>query len=454
MKRLLAALAGLLLCGAALAQAPGGGGNVNASGTVTNGQCAGFTGTGYNVIGVTCGGAGGVTSFNTRTGAVTPASGDYSFTLISGSLALTQLPSEAANTLLGSLTATTPSALGVPSCSTANNFLQWTSGTGFSCAAASGSAVSITAADGSITVSPSPITGTGTITVGLATVPKGGTGDTTFTAGALLLGNTTSALASLADVATGSVLLSGGVATNPAWQAVGAGITTNGGTTLASTDLINAQTGTTYALLTSDAAKLVTTSNTSAVAVSLSQATTTGFGIGYGFDLLDIGAGTATLTPTTSTIDGGATKTFPTGFGCHITSDGTNYQSSLCGSRNPGGLAEKTISFSPGALTGITTAFSHFVKHVKASTVDNMTASAMTFTCATNPTILIAECGTSTTCAAPTTIASVTVTAAGTATPATISSSAIAAGDYTAWEISAGTCTSLDISATSEIHAN
>jgi hypothetical protein len=54
--RALAAAALLLLSGMALAQVPAASGNVNASGTVTNGQCATFTGTGpYNVIGGACG---------------------------------------------------------------------------------------------------------------------------------------------------------------------------------------------------------------------------------------------------------------------------------------------------------------------------------------------------------------------------------------------------------------
>jgi hypothetical protein len=75
----------------------------------------------------------GVTSFNTRTGAVVPASGDYSFSLISGQAALAQLPTLSANQLLGTLTATTPSGLSVPSCSGATNALIWTSGTGFGC---------------------------------------------------------------------------------------------------------------------------------------------------------------------------------------------------------------------------------------------------------------------------------------------------------------------------------
>ena len=49
---------------------------------------------------------------------------------------------------------------------------------------------------------------------GTLPVGNGGTGQTTFTAGSLLLGNVAGAIASLADIATGSVLTSGGVATS------------------------------------------------------------------------------------------------------------------------------------------------------------------------------------------------------------------------------------------------
>lgn len=45
---------------------------------------------------------GGVSSFNTRTGAVVPASGDYSFSLISGSVASSQLPA-ATNSAIGAM---------------------------------------------------------------------------------------------------------------------------------------------------------------------------------------------------------------------------------------------------------------------------------------------------------------------------------------------------------------
>jgi len=48
-------------------------------------------------------------------------------------IALSSLASESANTVVGALTATTPSALAMPSCSGASSALIWTSGTGFGC---------------------------------------------------------------------------------------------------------------------------------------------------------------------------------------------------------------------------------------------------------------------------------------------------------------------------------
>lgn len=64
----------------------------------------------------------------TTTGVGTLAS-PYSVTGIT----LAGLPSLSANTVLGALTATTPSGLAMPSCSGASNALTWTSGTGFGC---------------------------------------------------------------------------------------------------------------------------------------------------------------------------------------------------------------------------------------------------------------------------------------------------------------------------------
>lgn len=106
-------------------------------------------------------------------------------------------------------------------------------------------------------------------------------------------------------------------------------------TGLTTTQAINAQTGTTYTVLSSDAAKLLTFSNASAIAVTLPQAGTTGFTTGFSIDVQDLGAGTATVTPTTSTINGAASLTIPKNTGCTITSDGTNYQVSACTSVVP-----------------------------------------------------------------------------------------------------------------------
>lgn len=88
---------------------------------------------------------------------------------------------------------------------------------------------------------------------------------------------------------------------------------------------VNAQTGTSYTILTGDRRKLITFSNTSAVAVTLPQAGSTGFDNNYEVTLKNINDGTVTITPTTSTIDGSATKTLENGQSIKIYSDGTNY---------------------------------------------------------------------------------------------------------------------------------
>jgi hypothetical protein len=57
---------------------------------------------------------------------------------------------------------------------------------------------------------------------GLSTIlaTKGGTGQTSYAVGDLLYANTTTTLAKLADVATGNVLISGGVGVAPSWGKV------------------------------------------------------------------------------------------------------------------------------------------------------------------------------------------------------------------------------------------
>lgn len=101
-----------------------------------------------------------------------------------------------------------------------------------------------------------------------------------------------------------------------------AAITTAGSVRGAS--LVNVQTGTSYAFVTGDRAKLVTISNALPVAVSLPQAGVN-FPAGWYVDIENTGVGTGTITPTTSTIDGAATASIATNQGMRIWSDGTNY---------------------------------------------------------------------------------------------------------------------------------
>lgn len=117
--------------------------------------------------------------------------------------------------------------------------------------------------------------------------------------------------------------------------------------------------------------------------------------------------------------------------------------------------AHSFVTYQPGFLSALVTTKSAFHKAVKSMTVNNLEGSAQSLnTCGTNPTITLYECSTSTTCASPTTIGSVTITATGQVFNGTVSAGSILGGDYFAFAISAGACTSLDISATAEVSTN
>lgn len=88
---------------------------------------------------------------------------------------------------------------------------------------------------------------------------------------------------------------------------------------------VNAQTGTTYTILATDFGKVLTFANAAAIAVTLPVATTTNFPDSGCFTLVTTGAGTVTVTPTTSTINGQATKTYATNAGGRICRHGANY---------------------------------------------------------------------------------------------------------------------------------
>jgi Major tropism determinant N-terminal domain len=92
----------------------------------------------------------------------------------------------------------------------------------------------------------------------------------------------------------------------------------NGGT-----ELVNAQTGTTYTVVVGDAGKLLTMSNAAAVAVTQPIA---GFTSGFYYDIENKGVGDVTITTTGSTINGAATFILHTNQGMRVVYDGTNWQ--------------------------------------------------------------------------------------------------------------------------------
>lgn len=109
---------------------------------------------------------------------------------------------------------------------------------------------------------------------------------------------------------------------------------------------VNAQSGTSYAFLTTDENKLTTFNNASATAVTLSQATTAGFTVGAVFDVFNRGAGAVTITPATSTINGAATLVLAQNQGAEIVSDGTNYSAWVS---QAGGSGASWTTFSSSA---------------------------------------------------------------------------------------------------------
>jgi hypothetical protein len=87
-----------------------------------------------------------------------------------------------------------------------------------------GSVTSVDVSGGTtgLTTSGGPVTTSGTITISGTLIPSnGGTGITSYTVGDILYASASNTLASLANVATGNVLLSGGIAGAPAYGKVG-----------------------------------------------------------------------------------------------------------------------------------------------------------------------------------------------------------------------------------------
>lgn len=202
------------------------------------------------------------------------------------------------------------------------------------------------AGSGTVTTSGTPASGNLTKFSGATAVTNGDLSGDVTTSGTLA--TTVVKVNGGAVPASAAVLASNGSSQLTALT-LGGNLTVASGVLLAS-QTINAQTGTSYAMLTTDAGKLVTFSNASAVAVSLSVATTSGFTAGYSFDVQNKGVGLVTITPTTSTINGAATLVIPTNNGCSVTSDGTNYQVSACTAIDTATFTQVTGGTSTGAL--------------------------------------------------------------------------------------------------------
>lgn len=144
-----------------------------------------------------------------------------------------------------------------------------------------------------------------------------------------------------AAVPPSAALLASNASNQPIALTVGTNLVVASGS-LQTTQPVNAQTGTTYAIATSDAGKLITRF-ASSCADTLPAATTTGYLAGYAFDYQNKGTVFCTITPTTSTINGQSSLIVGANKGCTITSDGTNYQTSACTALEPPGYTIATL---------------------------------------------------------------------------------------------------------------
>jgi len=121
-------------------------------------------------------------------------------------------------TQYGVIYAATTAAMGFTAAGTTGQILVATTGAAPTWGSLPSSAAVTSITFGTTGLTPSTAT-TGAVTVaGTLVAANGGTGQSTYAVGDLLYASTTTALSRLADVATGSVLVSGGVGVAPAWS--------------------------------------------------------------------------------------------------------------------------------------------------------------------------------------------------------------------------------------------
>ena len=108
---------------------------------------------------------------------VTNAATTPSLTVAAGPIPLTGLATQAADTVLGALTLTTPSALAVPDCHGATDALTWTSGVGYGCNTLS--------TGGTVTTTGSPVSGNLSVFSGATSITNGDLSGDVTTSGTL-----------------------------------------------------------------------------------------------------------------------------------------------------------------------------------------------------------------------------------------------------------------------------
>ncbi len=182
------------------------------------------------------------------------------------------------------------------------------------------------------------------------TAVQGGTGFASYTQGDLLYADSTTTLAKLADVATGNALISGGIGSNPSWGKItltahvtGTLPATNGGTGLASYttgDLLYANSGTTLAARAAVATGSVLVSAGVATApVWSATPTVTTLTTSTSFNLTNVAD--ATTAPTTSS-----------GFGTGPSVAANNGTAAFTVNVGTGGTASAGVLTMPAATTG------------------------------------------------------------------------------------------------------
>lgn len=184
-------------------------------------------------------------------------------------------------------------------------------------------------------------------------------------------------------------------------------VTTTG--TLSDSRCINAQSGTSYAIVDGDRAKLITAINAASQAYSIAQAgAASAFVSGWFTEIQNNStnvAGIITVTPTTSTINGVATLKIQPGQYVRIVSDGTNYQvfdlpnarqlpgTATNDDANAGNVGELVISTVANPGSGITNSVSANVTSISLTAGDWDVSGVLGFSGAGTTTVTGAQGG-------------------------------------------------------------